>query len=54
MSAAGDQAKTACGNIQLCAGLKSVIEGTTHAVGYKRIKRVRERWRVEEEAEATD
>ena len=41
MSAAGDQAKTACGNIQLCAGLKAGIEGEAHAVGQRRIKRVR-------------
>ena len=33
MRAAGDQAKTACGNLHLCAGLKANIEGATHAVG---------------------
>ena len=33
MRAAGDQAKTACGNLQLCAGLKAGIEGAAHAVG---------------------
>ena len=33
MRAAGDQAKTACGNLQLCAGLVAGIEGATHAVG---------------------
>ena len=33
MRAAGDQAKTACGNLQMCAGLKAGIEGATHAVG---------------------
>ena len=43
MRAAGDQAKTAFGNLQLCAGLKSGIEGTTHAVGQRRLERVRER-----------
>ena len=30
MRAAGDQAKTACGNLQLCVGLEAVVEGTTH------------------------
>ena len=29
MRAAGDQAKTACGNLQLCAGLEAGIEGAT-------------------------
>ena len=29
----GDQAKTACGNLQLCAGLKVSIEEATHDVG---------------------
>ena len=37
MRAAGDQAKTACGNFQLCAGLKAGIEGATHAVGHRRL-----------------
>ena len=32
MRASGDQAKIACGNLQLRAGLKAGIEGTTHAV----------------------
>ena len=36
MRAAGDQAKTACGNYQLCAGLEAGIEGATHAVGLRR------------------
>ena len=48
MKAAGDQAKTACGNLQLYAGLKAGIEGTTHAVGQRRLERVRAR-RVETE-----
>ena len=32
MRAAGDQSKTACGSLQLCAGIEYVIEGATHAV----------------------
>ena len=43
MRAAGEQAKTACGNIQLCAGLEAGIEGATHAVGQQRVERVRSR-----------
>ena len=30
MRAVGDQANTACGNLQLCAGLEAGIEGATH------------------------
>ena len=41
MRAAGDQAKTACGNLQLCAGLKAGIKGATHAVLQQRLARVR-------------
>ena len=37
---ARDQAKTACGNLQLCAGLEDGIEGATHAVGQHRLERV--------------
>ena len=40
---AGDQAKTACGNLQLCAGLDSVIEGETHTVGHRRMDMARQR-----------
>ena len=36
MRAAGDQAKTACGSLQLCAGLGAGIEGETHAVAQSR------------------
>ena len=54
MKAAGDQAKTACGNLQLCAGLEAGIEGATHAVGQRRLERVRERRREEEEAEVSE
>ena len=43
MRASGDQAKMACGNIQLCAGLEAGIEGATHAVGQRRLVRVRDR-----------
>ena len=37
MRAAGDQAKTACGNIHVCSGLEASIEGATHAVGQRRL-----------------
>ena len=50
MRAAGEQAKTACGNLQLCAGLEAGIEGATHAVGQSKRERVRAR-RGEEEGE---
>ena len=43
MRAAGDQAKRACGNLQLCAGLEAGIEGATHAVGKRRLATVRDR-----------
>ena len=46
MRAAGDQAKTVCGNLQLCAGLEAGIEGATHAVGQRRVERVRVRVRA--------
>ena len=53
MRAAGDQAKTACGNLQLCACLEAGIEGATYAVGQRRLERVREsRDETEEEAAA--
>ena len=51
MREAGDQAKTACGNLQLCAGLEAGIEGATHTVGQCRLARVRGRRRGEEESE---
>ena len=50
MRASGDQAKTACGNLQLCAGLEAGIEGATNSVEQRRLERVRGR-RREEEAE---
>jgi hypothetical protein len=37
--AAGDQAKAACGNRQLCAGLEAGIEGAVHAVRRRRAER---------------
>ena len=43
MREAGDQAKTVCGNLQLCAGLEAGIEWATHTVGQQRVKKVRER-----------
>ena len=48
MRADGDLANTAGGNLPMCAGLKAGIEGATHAVGQRRLERVRERRRVEE------
>ena len=51
--ASGEQAKTECGNLQLCAGLEAGIEGATHAVGQRRLERVRaSREETEEEADA--
>ena len=40
MRESGDQVKTACGNLQLCAVLKAGIEGATHAVGQRILERV--------------
>ena len=51
--AAGYQEKTACGNLQLCAGLEAGIEGATHTVGQRRRERVRERLSKEDEADDT-
>ena len=53
MRAAGEQAKTACGNLQLCTGLEAGIEGATHALGQWRLARVREmRENTEDKASA--
>ena len=41
MRASGDQAKTAYGNLKLCAGLEDSIEGETHAAGKRRMKKAR-------------
>ena len=51
MREAGDQVKTACGNLQLCTGLEVDIEGSAHAVGQRRLARVREILGEEEEEE---
>ena len=48
------QAKTACGKLQLCAGLEAGIEGHTHAVGQIRLARVREQREDTEEAEVAE
>ena len=39
MRAAGDQTKTPCVNLQMCAGLKASLEGAAHAVGQRKRKR---------------
>ena len=41
MRAAGYQAKTACGNLQLCTVLKAGIEGATHDVVQRRLERLK-------------
>ena len=53
MRLVGDQAKIARGNLQLCAGLEVGIEGATHAVGQRKLYRMRARQR-EEEARTSD
>ena len=54
LRASGEQAKTGCGNLQLCAGLKDGIEGATHAVVQRRLERVRRRKQEGEDAEADE
>ena len=54
MRAAGDQAKTAGGNLQMCTGLEASIEGATHAVGQRRLARVREQQEETEEEAAAE
>ena len=53
MRASEEQPKTACGNLQLCAGLEASIEGATHAMGNWRLERARLR-RNAEVAESMD
>ena len=40
MRAAGEQEKTVCGNLQLCAGLEASIEGETRSVVQRRREKV--------------
>ena len=54
MRAAGEQAKTACGKLQLCAGLEAVIEEANHAIVQRRLGRVRARREETEDDAATD
>ena len=54
MRKAGDQAKAACGNLQLCAGPKAGTEGATHTVGQRRLERVRSRRSKTEDEAATE
>ena len=54
MRAAGDQSNTACGNPQMCAGLKDNLEGATHAVGQLILERTWHRRSVEEAESAEE
>ena len=54
MRSSGDQTKTACGNLQPCAGLKTGIEAGTHVLKQQILERVRERQREEEAAEGSE
>ena len=54
MRAAGDQAKTACGNPQLCAGIEVGIEGGTHTVGQLMLERVKARQQIGEYTEVSN
>ena len=47
MRAAEAQAKTVCGDLELCEGLKDGIESVTHAIGQQRLERTRQRRSVE-------
>ena len=52
MRASGEQAKTACSNLQICARFEAGIEVATHAARQQRVERFRER-RAEERAQTT-
>ena len=54
MRAAGDQAKMACGNLQLFSGLEAGIKGTTHAMGQRGLDRVQERQEDVEETKVAE
>ena len=54
MKAAGDQEKTACGNLQICAGLKAGILGATHDVVQRRLERMRGRRREDNAEESAE
>ena len=54
MRAAGDQVKTARGNLQLCTGFGAGIECATHAVGQRRLAMVRERQEETNEVELAE
>ena len=54
MRAVGDQEKTVCGNLQLCAGLEAGIDWDNHAVGQRRLARVMERQEKAEEADEAE
>ena len=54
MRAAGDQGKTVCVNLQLCALLEAVIEGATYAMVQRRLGRTRAKQQEGEEAETLD
>ena len=43
MRESGDQEKTKCVNLQLCAGLEAGIEGAKYAVGQSRIEKEMQR-----------
>ena len=53
MRAEEKQAKTAGGNLQMCAGVYAGIEGSTHALGQQRLERSRAR-RCEEVVRVTE